>query len=78
MYGPIHIVDKNLPTDVSADQVKIPRLPVDTVVNYIAGLLDSVSQVITAHHTGPHNASWAVSHPPIALAVKARVLVNAA
>ncbi|MBO9658747.1 MAG: RagB/SusD family nutrient uptake outer membrane protein, partial [Chitinophagaceae bacterium] len=33
MYGPIPIVDQNLPVEVSVDQVKVKRQPVDSVVN---------------------------------------------
>jgi len=40
-YGPIPIVDKNLPISASLSETQIKRQPVDSVVNYIAGLLDS-------------------------------------
>jgi hypothetical protein len=37
-YGPIPIIDRNLPIDASIDEVRVKRRPVDEVVNYIAGL----------------------------------------
>jgi hypothetical protein len=43
MYGPIPIVDQNLPVEVSVEQVKVKRQPVDSVVNYIAALLDDAA-----------------------------------
>src|SRR3546814_10392568 len=43
MYGPIPIMDKNLPISVSASEAKVFRQPVDSVVNYIAGLLDEAA-----------------------------------
>lgn len=77
MYGPIHIVDKNLPTDVSAEQVKIARMPIDTVVNYIAGLLDSAAKLLPATIQARTTELGRIT-APIALAVKARLLVTAA
>lgn len=77
MYGPIHIVDKNLPTDVSAEQVKIPRMPVDTVVNYIVGLLDSAAKLLPPTIQARTTELGRITSP-IALAIKARVLATAA
>lgn len=39
-YGPIPIVDKNLPISASVDEVRIWREPIDEVVEYIVGLLE--------------------------------------
>jgi hypothetical protein len=39
-YGPIPIVDVNLPIDASVEEVQVYREPVDNVVEYIAALLD--------------------------------------
>ncbi|WEK35153.1 MAG: RagB/SusD family nutrient uptake outer membrane protein [Candidatus Pseudobacter hemicellulosilyticus] len=44
MYGPIPLVDNNLPVESEVDAVKIMRQPVDSVVNFIAGLLDEASE----------------------------------
>lgn len=43
MFGPIPIVDKNLPVGAGVNEVKIKRQPVDSVVNFIANLLDEAS-----------------------------------
>lgn len=77
MYGPIHIVDKNLPTDVSAEAAKIPRMPVDSVVNYISSLLDSAAKLLPPTIQARTTELGRIT-APIALAVKARVLVTAA
>lgn len=38
-YGPIPIIDVNLPIDAGVDEVKVYREPVDSVVRYIANLM---------------------------------------
>jgi hypothetical protein len=43
MYGPIPVIDKNLPISASPEEVKVSRQPVDSVVNYIANLLDEAA-----------------------------------
>ncbi|SDE68013.1 Starch-binding associating with outer membrane [Mucilaginibacter pineti] len=40
MYGPIPIIDVNLPITASTEEVKVKRAPADSVVNYIVRLLD--------------------------------------
>jgi hypothetical protein len=81
MYGPIPIVDKNLPITASIEEVKLSRKPVDSVVNYIADLLD---QAAAGQGSGlPDkilNASTELGRitKPAALAIKARLLVTAA
>lgn len=77
MYGPIHIVDKNLPTDVSAEAAKISRVPVDSAVNYITTLLDSAAKLLPPAIQARTTELGRIT-APIALAVKARVLVTAA
>ncbi|MDR1860708.1 MAG: RagB/SusD family nutrient uptake outer membrane protein [Bacteroidales bacterium] len=39
-YGPIPIMDVNMPISASVDEVKVYREPIDDVVEYIVGLLD--------------------------------------
>lgn len=39
-YGPIPIVDRNIPVDASPEETKVEREPVDKVVEYIVSLLD--------------------------------------
>lgn len=43
MYGPIPILDKNFSTTATPEEVKVYRQPVDSVVNYIANLIDEAS-----------------------------------
>lgn len=82
MYGPIPIVDKNLATTATPEEVKVYRQPVDSVVNYITGLIDSALAVkqggglpltITSETTELGRITKVA-----ALAIKARVLVTAA
>ncbi len=49
-YGAIPIVDVNLPTSASPEQVRVFREPTDEVVNYITSLLDETIEDL------PHNS----------------------
>ena len=40
LYGPIPIVDENIPVTASPEEVKVKRQKVDDVVNYIVSLID--------------------------------------
>ena len=82
MYGPIPIVDKNPPITASPEELKVYRQPVDTVVNYIARLIDDAAAgdantglpaTITSNATELGRVTKVA-----ALAIKARVLVTAA
>nr|WP_295870530.1 RagB/SusD family nutrient uptake outer membrane protein [uncultured Chitinophaga sp.] len=81
MYGPIPIADKNLPITASPEEVKVFRQPVDTVVNYIAGLIDAVAgnenSALPAKITSTTTELGRITRAA-ALAIKARVLVTAA
>ncbi|MCL3779182.1 RagB/SusD family nutrient uptake outer membrane protein [Prolixibacteraceae bacterium JC049] len=48
-YGAIPIVDENLPIDVTPEQVKVYREPVDEVTNYIVGVLEEVIEALPHH-----------------------------
>lgn len=82
MYGPIPIVDKNLPISATTSEVRVKRQPVDSVVNYIANLIDSAA--IGDANTGLPNVitnqgtELGRITKPIALSIKARLLVTAA
>ncbi|ANI88336.1 carbohydrate-binding protein SusD [Arachidicoccus ginsenosidimutans] len=76
-YGPIAIVDKNLPIDAPLEQTKVKRLPVDTVVNYIANLMDSASKLLPYSVINPSTDYGHITRP-IALAMRAKVLVYGA
>jgi hypothetical protein len=73
MYGPIPIIDKNLPIGATPDEVRIYRDPVDDVAQYIVGLLDEAAKDL------PSSITYLVEElgratRPIALALKAQTL----
>lgn len=77
MYGPIPIVDVNLPIDSSPDQVKVKREPFDDVVDYIADLLDEIAPDLPVMISDRSLELGRVTRPA-ALMLKARLLVLAA
>lgn len=77
MYGPIPIRDKNHPVSASIDEVKVYRESVDSCFNYIVALIDSAAVTLPDVIQDPISEMGRVTRP-IALAVKARVLMNAA
>lgn len=76
-YGPIPVIRYNLPISSTAEATKVPREHVDTVFNYIAHLLDTAAtglpEIIADRSTELGRIT-----KPIAMAIKARVLVTAA
>lgn len=76
-YGPIPVIDKNLPIDAPLDQVHVKRQPVDSVVNYIAQLLDSAAVNLPATINNMASELGRITKP-IALSLKAKLLVTAA
>ncbi len=77
MYGPIVIVDKNIPVDASNDVVRVKRSPVDSVVNFISGLLDESCINLPPYITNQTEELGRIT-APAALSLKARLLVTAA
>jgi len=77
MYGPIPIMKTNLPINAEGDQVKLPRKPVDSCFNYIIQLINEASDNLPVTIIDPNNELGRITQP-IALAVKAKVLVYAA
>lgn len=75
MYGPIPIMEKSI--DVDADNIFTKRQPVDDCVNYIANLLDSAHRKLPMKIMDENNELGRITQP-IALAVKAKLLVMAA
>lgn len=77
MYGPVPIIDHNLPISSPIQETQVPRLHVDTVFNYISRLLDTAAiglpELITDRSTELGRLT-----KPIALSIKARILVTAA
>lgn len=77
MYGPIPIVDKNIPISASVDEVRVSRRPIDECVSYITGLLDEAAVDLPPSIQQQVEEMGRVTRPA-ALALKARVLVTAA
>ncbi|SEW44405.1 RagB/SusD family nutrient uptake outer membrane protein [Chitinophaga arvensicola] len=76
-YGPVVIADKNLPIDAPIDQMRVKRAPIDSVVNYIAGLLDTA--ILKLPERIQNNATeMGRITGVIAKAVKAQLLTMAA
>jgi starch-binding outer membrane protein, SusD/RagB family len=77
MYGPIPVTDVNLPISATSDEAQRPRQTVDSVINYIASLLDEAAAGLPATISDRTTQLGHITKP-IALAIKARVLVTAA
>jgi hypothetical protein len=77
MYGPIPILDKNIPIDADVESNYVTRQPLDSCVNYISRLLDrSISNLPSEVQIKSQEMGRATS--PIALAIKAKLWVLAA
>lgn len=76
MYGPIPIIKVNLPIDAGVSQVKVFRDPVDSCFNYIKQLLNEAKNDLPLTITDP--SMYGRITKPIALSLKAMVLVTAA
>lgn len=77
MYGPIPIIDVNLPISATPEEVQVFREPVDEVFNYVANLIDEAVVSLPTRIIDEVNEMGRITKP-IALALKARVLVTAA
>ncbi|MEO7211784.1 RagB/SusD family nutrient uptake outer membrane protein [Mucilaginibacter sp.] len=77
MYGPIPIVDKNLPISASTEEVRVTREPVDKVVDFIVKTLDSAAVNLPLTIQNRSSELGRITKP-VALSIKARVLVTAA
>lgn len=76
-YGPIPIVDKNIPISAPLKETQVKRQPVDSVVNYIANLLDTATVNLPSSILNTASESGRATKT-IALSLKAKVLVYAA
>jgi hypothetical protein len=76
-YGPIPIMDVNLPVDAPESATKVKRQPVDSVINYIANLLDSAAAKLPLTVLSQSTDLGHITKP-IAQSIKARVLVYGA
>lgn len=77
LYGPIPIIKNNLSLSASPDEVKVFREPVDEVVDYIVQLIDEATTNLPFQLVDITNEEGRITQP-IALSVKAKVLVWAA
>lgn len=77
MYGPVPIVRENLPIDASAKEVAVYREPVDEVVDYIVKLIDEATPDLPLKIDNEVTEMGRITQP-IALSIKAKVLVTAA
>lgn len=77
LYGPIPIMDQNIPIDATSEEVRLYRQPVDEVVTYISNLLDESLEFLPLQITNPGTEMGRITQP-IAKAVKAQLLLLAA
>lgn len=77
MYGPITIMDEDIPIDAPKEVMDVPRHPVDDCVEYIVGLLDESVDYLPALIADREIELGRITQP-IAKAVKAKVLLLAA
>jgi len=77
MYGPIPIVKENLPISTGIDNVRVFRDPFDEGVEYIVSLLDEAVQDLPLQILNVSSELGRITQP-IALALKAEILVMAA
>ena len=77
LYGPIPIVDVNLPVNADPEAVRVKRQPVEEVVEFIVNLLDESMENLPDRITETTNEMGRITKP-IAASIKAKVLVWAA
>ncbi len=79
MYGPIPLTRENMPVDADVYAVKVEREPVDECFDYIVQLLDEACEgdVLPTIVLDPASDYGRITKP-IALSLKAKVLVTAA
>lgn len=77
LYGPIPIVDKNLPVSASPEEVRIKRAKVDEVVNYVVDLIDNSYTNLPKYISKSAIEDGRLTQAA-ALSIKAKVLLLAA
>ena len=77
MYGPIPLIDKNLPVSANTEEVKVTRRPFDECVDFIVQLIDEAIEDLPMRIEFQVEEMGRVTKSA-ALAIKARVLVMAA
>ncbi len=76
MYGPVPIIKVNKPIDADENEVRVPRDPVDSCFAYIDQLINEAREDLPLSITDPSKLGHITR--PIALALRAKVLVTAA
>src|SRR5690606_7080034 len=74
---PIELVDKSLPIDATIDEIRGKRAPVDECVDFIVNLIDEATPYLPEIIESEASELGRITLP-IALSVKAKVLVTAA
>lgn len=77
MYGPIPLMKENYPINITPEEAQLERQPVDDCFDYIVQLIDESLEYLPEQIGNPIDELGRVT-VPIALAIKARVLVTAA
>lgn len=77
LYGPIPIIDKNLAVEASTEEVRVKRMPVEEVVNYIVSLMDQAIPGLPASIENPGRELGRITSTAVK-AIKAEVLMTAA
>lgn len=75
-YGPIPVVDVNLPITAGVDEVRIKRKPVDEVIDYIVATIDKSIEHLPTRITSSNELGRI--DKVIAYSIKSRVLLYAA
>ncbi|MEY8611371.1 RagB/SusD family nutrient uptake outer membrane protein [Parabacteroides segnis] len=78
MYGPIPVMDVNMPVSATPEEVKVYREPVDNVVDYIANLLDEAAAGLPSNDDLVEGTEAGRVYNLVAKAMKAKVLAYAA
>lgn len=76
-YGPIPIMDKNIPVTAPLAETKVKRQPVDSVVTYIANLMEQATALLPVSLTTRSTELGRITKA-IALSLRAKVLVYGA
>ena len=76
MYGPIPVIDKNLPINASQEEVQVERMPVDSCFSYVVNTLDKAIPNLPERIQDQTTQMGRITKE-IALSVKAEVLVTA-
>ncbi|WEK17642.1 MAG: RagB/SusD family nutrient uptake outer membrane protein [Candidatus Pedobacter colombiensis] len=77
MYGPVHIMDKNIEAFSDSEATQIERKPVDECIRYIVGLIDASIEDLPDDITGSVLENGRITKL-VAYSMKAEILVTAA